>query len=420
VRGPQITDAALRRKHLGAWYTPDALVDHVVALTVRAGGLPAGSTVLDPACGDGAFLAGVRRALGNTVRLVGVDIDPDAVDAARAALPDAEIVLGDALSLEWGTRTFDMVVGNPPFLNQMASATTRGGSSRFGGGPYADTAAEFLALAVGLTRPDGGRIGLVLPQALLSTRDAGPIRAAVGQQATIVHAWWSPTPMFDASVRTCALVMERVMERGATPVAITRTFGPSFETAVPVGAIATSALSWASLLGESAAISTSGGGVLGDIASFAVDFRDQYYGLVDAVGDDVDGPPLITSGLIDPGRSLWGQRPARFAKQRFAAPRVSLERLSPKLQRWAATRLVPKILVANQTAVIEAVIDRAGEWLPSVPVITCTSDDLDDVMARLCAPSAIAWVRHHAAGSGLSANTVRLTPALLASIPLDR
>ena len=66
------------------------------------------------------------------------------------------------------------------------------------------------------------------------------------------------------------------------------------------------------------------GPTLGDIATFTADFRDQYYGLVGAVSDDGDGPPLITSGLIEPGRVLVGRRQVRFAKQRFAAPRVDL------------------------------------------------------------------------------------------------
>ena len=71
------------------------------------------------------------------------------------------------------------MVGNPPFLSQMAAATTRGGSSRHGGGPYADAAVEFLALAMRLARPDGGRVGLVLPQSIIGARDAGPVRAQV-------------------------------------------------------------------------------------------------------------------------------------------------------------------------------------------------------------------------------------------------
>ena len=107
---------------------------------------------------------------------------------------------------------------------------------------------------------------------------------------------------------------------------------------------------------------------LGDIATFRADFRDQYYGLVGAVGDDVDGPPLVTSGLIDPGVCHWGSRPVRFAHHRYDAPRVDLARLSPEMLRWATQRLVPKILVANQTRVIEAVVDREGAWLPGVAV----------------------------------------------------
>ena len=161
-----------------------------------------------------------------------------------------------------------------------------------------------------------------------------------------------------------------------------------------------------------------GGDTLGSIATFGSDFRDRYYGLVPAVGDDHDGPPLVTSGLIDPGRCWWGERPVRFAKRTFAAPRVALERLSPAMQQWAHRRLVPKILVANQTSVIEAVHDRDGAWLPGVPVITCRTDHPDRVMEVLARPASTAWVRYHAAGSGLGPRAVRLTPALLASIPL--
>ena len=80
------------RKRLGAWYTPDDLVSMVVDRVVtpefvrtRAGtGRSLG--VLDPACGDGRFLAAVVHAgpcRGRRVRTVGVDIDPAAVRAAR-------------------------------------------------------------------------------------------------------------------------------------------------------------------------------------------------------------------------------------------------------------------------------------------------------------------------------------------------
>lgn len=377
-----------RRKQLGAWYTPPELVDAVVREAV----FPGAASVLDPACGDGRFL----RATG-LPHQTGLDIDPDTA-----------FEHGDALQRDWGDRRFDVVVGNPPYLNQLSTLTSRGGRSRFGGGPYADAAAEFLMLAMRLARP-GGRVGLVLPQSLLSTRDAAAIRAQVDSLAALRWMWWTDTHMFDAAVRVWA----GVWEVGGEPGEVRRAFGPAFEPRPPMPMPRT----WAGLL-TGGSIEPHDGPVLGDIASFTADFRDQYYGLVGAVSDDVDGPPLVTSGLIDPGVCHWGTRPVRFAKQRYLAPRVALDLLSPALQRWAAQRLVPKILIANQTAVVEAVHDVRGEWLPGVPVITCTTADPERVMAVLSSPATTEWIHHHAAGSGLGKGTVRLNARLLAGVPL--
>ena len=191
------------RKQLGAWYTPPELVDAIIREAVFDGAV----SVLDPACGDGRFL----RASGLTHQ-VGVDLDPATM-----------FIRDDALARDWGDAQFDVVVGNPPFLNQLASSTTRGGRSRFGGGPYADAAAEFLALAMRLCRP-GGRVGLVLPQSLLSTRDAAAIREAVDSAAALRWMWWSNTQMFEANVRVWA----GVWEVGGTQREVRRSFGPTF------------------------------------------------------------------------------------------------------------------------------------------------------------------------------------------------
>jgi SAM-dependent methyltransferase len=379
-----------QRKLLGAWYTPPQLVDAVVSEVCR-GFTP--RTVLDPACGDGRFLA----PFTGTATATGIDIDPA-----------TSWTHGDSLSIDWGQQQFDAVVGNPPFLNQLATSTSRGGRSKYGGGPYADSAAEFLSLAVRLVRP-GGRVGLVLPLSMLSTRDVKAIRDDVSRRAALQWMWWSPTLMFDASVRVWA----GVWEVGGVQGAVRRAYGPNFEARQNIQMPA----QWAGLIADTVE-APHDGPVLGDIAAFTADFRDQYYGLVGAVSDGVEGPPLITSGLIEPNECWWGRRNVRFAKQTFTAPRVDVRSLSPALQRWAAQRLVPKILIANQTRRIEAIIDRDGSWLPSVPVITCTTDRLDDVAAVLNTDAATEWVRYHAAGSGLSATSVRLTARLLASIPL--
>ena len=110
--------------------------------------------------------------------------------------------------------------------------------------------------------------------------------------------------------------------------------------------------------------------MLGDRVRLTANFRDQYYGLVPAVAEGGDGPALVTSGLVDPGRCHWGDRPVTFAKRRFHRPTVDLRRLTAPMRRWADGMLVPKVVVANQTRVIEAVADPDGSWIPSVPLIT--------------------------------------------------
>ncbi len=418
----------LRRRQLGAWYTPPTLVAAVVGAALD--GRPTGDgvvSVLDPACGDGRFLveaAGQLAAMGLTAHLTGVDVDPGTAASTRRRLgPEAEIVCDDALALDWGDRRFDVVVGNPPFLSQLATATTRGGRSRFGGGAYADAAAEFLALASGLARPDGGRAALVLPLSLLATRDARPIRAAVLERADPSWLWWSPTSVFDAQVRTCAIAFVR--PAGQRTV-IRRCVGADFAEQPDADAAGLRGRdSWSVLISDQLGVPAlpplHTGDLLGELAGVTADFRDQYYGLVGAVGDEMDGPPLITSGLIDPGRCRWGERPVRFAKSRYAAPRVDLTRLTPALQGWAARRLVPKVLVASQTKVIEAVADPDGAWLPGVPVVTVAPRAVSAVWpiaAVLTSPVASAWVAAQMAGSGMSAAAVRVPAGVLARLPM--
>ncbi len=206
------------RKQRGAWYTPSHLVDLVADAAVSEWLSRGGETVriVDPSCGDGRFLVAAAERLaagGAVVEVVGVDIDPDAVETSREALSAAgvnhRVVLADALECDWSEfGMFDLVIGNPPFLSQMAAATTRGGSSSRGGGPYADTAVEFLALAAELVDPAAGRVAYVLPQSLLSARDAGSTRARYDERASLTWSWWTGERVFDAQVLTCALLFE--------------------------------------------------------------------------------------------------------------------------------------------------------------------------------------------------------------------
>ncbi len=414
--------AAVDRKQRGAWYTPDDLVETVVDAVVTARyvddrGTP--MSIVDPACGDGRFLrAAADRvvAAGGRAHVIGVDIDAGAVEASRrllAAAPagvSSEVVHADALTLDWARfGSIDLVVGNPPFLSQMAAATTRGGSSRRGGGPYADAAVEFLALAAELVDPVGGRVAFVLPQSLLAARDAGPVRALYDERAELLWSWWTGERVFDAQVLTCVVAFE---------------FGTTARD-VPAHGWARVITSRRGVPDLPSCIDEQDAGRLGDRARLNANFRDEYYGMIGAVGDHDAGPALVTSGLIDPGRSLWGDRRVTFAKRRFDRPRIDLAELDPKMARWAADRLVPKVLIANQTKIIEAVADPDGTCLPGVPVVSAypsarTADQARaawEIAAVLTSPIASAWAWHRNAGTGLSADAIRIGPVMLADLP---
>ena len=414
--------AGTERKRRGAWFTPEHLVDTVVRAVVDQPfvGARHGRTlrILDPACGDGRFLTAavdaVRR-LGGDAQAVGVDIDAHTVRLVADSTA-AEVICDDALTSDWLAEqagTFDLVIGNPPFLSQLASATTRGGASSRGGGPYADAAVEFLALAADLVDPAGGRVAYVLPQSILSARDAGGVRRRFDDSSTMFWSAWTGERDFDAQVVTCALAFEfgRTSHADGRHAATTWSHVVTDRSGVPPvpGALHG---------GEPPA------GRLGDRARLNANFRDEYYGMVAAVGDHDVGPPLVTSGLIDPGRCRWGERPVRFAKRRFVAPRIDVAALDDRMVAWAEQRLVPKVLIANQTPIIEAVCDPGGDWLPGVPVVAAyplaTADPTEavwEIAAVLSAPAVSAWAWHQRGGTGLSSTTIRIGPTMLAELP---
>jgi len=161
---------------------------------------------------------------------------------------------------------------------------------------------------------------------------------------------------------------------------------------------------------------------LGDIATATAGFRDEYYGLRAAVLDEPDGdlPLLITSGLIDVGRDLWGERTTRFDGRSLTHPRVDPSQLTGRVGRWVYQRLEPKVVVATQTKVVEAAVDVHGQWVPSTPVISvhAAPADLWRVAAVLTAPAVSAWAMRHHAGAALAPDAIKLSARQVLAVPL--
>lgn len=212
---------------LGAFYTPAGLAEPLCRWAIRH----REDTVLDPSCGEGAFLAAAAdrlRALGGEApaaarQIWGVDLDPRALARARGVLTSRHPALREVPLLESdffrfareriGHLRFDAVVGNPPFLRTQgrpASAKRRElQMARELGTPLtaeASTWASFVAVAAGFVRP-GGRLAMVVPREALFVNYARPLLSTLERRFADVRLVALGECWFDGALVKVALLL---------------------------------------------------------------------------------------------------------------------------------------------------------------------------------------------------------------------
>lgn len=199
-----------RRRAAGAYFTPEPLVELVVAAAIDArlaGAKPAWRDdgtpdliVLDPAAGDGRFLvaaadllaaraarrgfSGAREAIVRRC-LVGIERDPEFAALARRRLGRGAVVHCAEALLSPATRELsaDVVIGNPPYVRSIRLGLTDEALRQALRGRYAATShgewdlyAAFIEQSLEWARP-GGEVALVVPSRWLTARFAALLRA---------------------------------------------------------------------------------------------------------------------------------------------------------------------------------------------------------------------------------------------------
>ncbi|MFT3944047.1 MAG: N-6 DNA methylase [Ancrocorticia sp.] len=188
------------RKARGAFFTPAPIAEFMVRWAVRS----LRDRVMDPSCGDAAFLlpaarhltelaavegargpAGERSSATFIPHVHGVDIhEPTAaaaLEAIAAAGGTAHVTVDDFFNVAPSPR-FDAIVGNPPYIRYQGFtgiARTRAREAALRAGvsltALASSWAAFVIHASQFLVP-GGRLAFVLPAELLSVNYAGPVR----------------------------------------------------------------------------------------------------------------------------------------------------------------------------------------------------------------------------------------------------
>ena len=136
----EVDDTRMRNRDLSQYFTPGWAAEMIVERHLAH--LSPGDLVIEPAVGDGTFLAAIPSPLA----AVGVEIDPAMAALARAN-SGREVIVGDfrAAALPDGARA---IIGNPPFDAQLVSQ-------------FLDRSWHLLG--------EGGSAGFILPAYMLQT-----------------------------------------------------------------------------------------------------------------------------------------------------------------------------------------------------------------------------------------------------------
>ncbi len=194
-----LTSVTAHRRAYGQFFTPEPVVACCYQLCAER--LPAMPQIVDPACGDGAFLRyAAAHAFSDRDRISGCDLDPALADALTiAGLPRVRAADGlDPASLP--TASFDLVIGNPPY--------GVGGTHNGGTAPASEV--RFLLRALELARP-GGQVALVLPSGVLANQRLLTLRAGLLARHTLLAVIALPRETFrhTGTSADCSIVLLR-------------------------------------------------------------------------------------------------------------------------------------------------------------------------------------------------------------------
>ncbi len=199
ARSPQ------HRKRFGQWVTPWWVAQSVAARACKD--LGEHPVILDPACGDARWLiAAARHRPG--AHLIGIDTDPQAIEAARETTAragiQADLRCADALAQPLPRA--DLILGNPPFVRpqNLPREVREDLWPRFS---VATDKVDLYAIFVEHCLDASDRVALVLPDTWLSLTSFAALRARI-ERAGVDGIYALPKRLFPATVSSLVLLCD--------------------------------------------------------------------------------------------------------------------------------------------------------------------------------------------------------------------
>jgi hypothetical protein len=384
--------------------------------------------VLDPSCGSGAFLvqvfdyllaenSRVGEILGDDVfsddefiklilqqNIYGVDLNEESVEITKLSLwlksakkgrqlttLDANIRCGDSLiesadlagshAFRWGEQFanvfseggFDVVIGNPPYVDSEIMVRTAPQSRAFLSKTFTsasgnwDLFVPFYQRAFDLTKADG-ICSMIVPNKILGASYAAALRSYIEDHGHL-------RSIVDVS-------REQVFDVDVYPVIITSAHGAgdgmvAIQTGTDVGKVgelvsASANHNWAELFSNAGFEgSNETGSRLSEVFGvFAAATVAEAYELKEVIAEDAAASRLkvLNTGTIDPYWNDWGLWPLTYIKGKYLHP-TAAGLQSPKTKSWMSQ---DKVIVAGMSQSIEACFAKGDEFFPAKSTVVVT------------------------------------------------
>ena len=213
----------------GVVYTPEAIADEVTRVALDSYmGVP--RRILEPSVGEGAFLRSlVSHEIGGAC-VTAVDIDGVVIEQVRDCYEGIEAIHAEFLgfALEREDDSFDLIIGNPPFLkradcgvdfrNRLTEASDRTG---FPAGEMKNAWAAFAVVAANLV-DSGGVLALVLPHQLLTAQYGRAVQAHLVRTGFELDVFAPDSKAFSSIEQDAVVLIARRSTDGSGAVRVFR------------------------------------------------------------------------------------------------------------------------------------------------------------------------------------------------------
>lgn len=451
----RLKDGQTHKKSQGVYYTPVPIVDYIVRSTI--GEMLKNKKVdvsnikaLDAACGSGSFLIKAfdvfnehykkttdyaQKTLGYDgttystkekiikQNIFGIDLDRKAVEIAqlnlllkiaekghRLPLLQENIRCGNSLLKglnEQGvlkSNSFDIVVGNPPYLDSEEMVRSQPEQRKAYKTMYSvaegnwDIFCLFIQRGLELIK-EGGYFGMIVPNKLLSADYAIATRKFIQNYKIIAIRDYSRIPVFKASVYPIVIIIKKEKPKENNVIAQLMEEDIDFAKVGFSRTIKQSELpktaqdTWSHIFEEAGSL------IIDKILKGSVNLKEkadvsgaasvseayELKKIIKELAKQKNYFKFINSGTIDRYSTLWGNKKTKYIKVSFEKPIASKTELKSFMVNRYNDSMSPKIIISGMNKRLECFLDVDGQYMAgkSTTIVKGKASDLKPILAIL-------------------------------------